>query len=112
MLQVREGTCDRAELTSPHIVVLRLEDLSLRGVEMGHGVRTRPTSGGRHSADEGSGVHLAAGRGNSHVRCELVRHPLRWCARLTWVVSHARSAHGMVGSSWVLRHSGRRMRRK
>lgn len=92
--------------------MLRLEHLRLRGVQMRHGMGIRSTGAGWHAAHERPGVHLAAGRGHGHVRRELVRHALWWCAGLAWVVGHTRSAHGVCRTAWVLLHAGRRMWRK
>lgn len=91
---------------------LRLEELSLRRVQMRHGMSTGPTGAGRHSAHKWSRIHLPSGGRHSHVRDKLMGHALWLRARLTWVMSHPRSDHGMRRCSRVLLHAGRSVRRK
>ena len=47
-VQTQRGGCDRAQLTSPHIGMSGLENLSLRGIQVRHGMRIRSTDAGGH----------------------------------------------------------------
>lgn len=91
--------------------MLSLEHLSLRRVEVLHGVRIRATGAGSHTTHEGGGIHLAAWGRHAHVSDELVRHAAGLRAGLARGMGHA-GGHGVTWrSARVLLHSAR-VRRK
>ena len=62
------------------------------------------TSALRHASHHGDGIDLTARTGGSHVSSHLGWYT--WLsARLTGIMSHTRSSHGMAGmNTWMLLH--------